>query len=341
MFAGVVVGRQFIPADRPGEQYRIRHPEPGGQPLQPGPVRAVADEHEQRRLRVAGPRGEPGQHLRPGPDQGVLALAPHHPGHADHDLPVRVDAEPLADLGAARPGPESGRVHARRQPRHPGRRRRGQRLRQPEPEVLGQVGEDVDPRPDPAQQPSGARQRGPARLVPVRQPDDPARPGRAQAGRQQPERGRRAEQDRVAAVLAQQRDGPVPHRRHRQHERAWMPDDRERQGRVELGRARPGRRVDDHPVRGQPDGERVHERLNPAAARRVVVGDDQDLGQSGSPAGSIPPSGGRPGGHLEDPSVPARPAGRSARAGPPRRCRACSRPGRSRARRLDQVAGPG
>src|SRR5215510_9310781 len=56
-----------------------------------------------------------------------------------------------------------------------------------------------------------------------------------------------------------------------------MPHDRERLPRVELRCASPGRRVNHDLSRRQPCRERVHERLDAAAARREVVGDDQDL----------------------------------------------------------------
>src|SRR5258708_11329332 len=53
--------------------------------------------------------------------------------------------------------------------------------------------------------------------------------------------------------------------------------DRELRAGVERGRAIPRRRVDTHRADRHPRRERVHERLDPAAARREVVADDQDL----------------------------------------------------------------
>src|SRR6185437_6502004 len=68
---------------------------------------------------------------------------------------------------------------------------------------------------------------------------------------------------------------PPGHGGHRQHQRGAVPDHGERLPRVERGGAVPGRRVDADRALGQPGGQGVHERLNPAASRREVVGDDQ------------------------------------------------------------------
>ena len=57
-----------------------------------------------------------------------------------------------------------------------------------------------------------------------------------------------------------------------------MADHRERLPGIVGGGTLPGGRVDGNRPCGQPGSERMHERLNPAAPRREVVGDDQDLG---------------------------------------------------------------
>ena len=140
-------------------------------------VGTVADE-QQHRVAHLGP------HPRPGPDQGVLALARDQPGHADHHRPV-AQAQPVPDRGAARSGAEERHVDAGRQPHHALGRLRGQRAGQPDPDVLAQVGHHVDLVADAAEQAAGDRQRSPAGLVTVRQRHRPGYPGPAQRGRDQ------------------------------------------------------------------------------------------------------------------------------------------------------------
>src|SRR5258708_13013752 len=83
--------------------------------------------------------------------------------------------------------------------------------------------------------------------------------------------------------------------------------DRELRAGVERGRAIPRRRVDTHRADRHPRRERVHERLDPAAARRELVADDQDLRHLYPPC-HRPPGADR----LAGPPIPPAPA-----TGPP------------------------
>jgi len=142
--ARVVVAGKFGPRDRPGEPDRVADAEPGREPPQAAGIGTVADEQEHRVTHL-------GPHPRPGPDQGVLALAPDQPGHADH-YRLCAEAQPVPDRGTARPGAEEGHVDAGRQPDHAFGRRSGQHTGQPDPDVLAQVGNHVDPVADAAEQ---------------------------------------------------------------------------------------------------------------------------------------------------------------------------------------------
>ena len=149
--ARVVVAGQFRPGDRAGEYHGAGYAEPAGQAPELGPVGPVPDQQQHRAAsRSAGPPPGRGQDLRPRAEQGVLALARHHPGNAD-DHRAAGQPVPLPDGGSAGAGPERGRVHPRRQPHHPPGGLRGQRAGQPHPEVLAEIGDHIDLVADPAQ----------------------------------------------------------------------------------------------------------------------------------------------------------------------------------------------
>ena len=187
--------------------------------------------------------------------------------------------ELVPDARAAGAGPERGRIDARRELHHPAGGLGRQRPGEPDPEVLGQVGEHVDLVADPAQQRPGAGQRRPASLVPVGEPDDAAwRPPGAAAAR-----AARAARRRRTARVSQPCSASSAQARAPTDGTGSISEPGCRttgNGCLASNSAAPvpGRRVDDDAVRGQPGRQRVHERLDPAAARREVVGDDQDLG---------------------------------------------------------------
>ncbi len=264
------MGGQFLPRHRAGEPHRVPYALGVRQLLQARPVRAAADDQQHRVRHV-------GQDLRHRLDQGVLALARHQPGDADHHRPVR-QPEPAADLGAPGLGVEGRLVHARRQLHHPGRCLRPHRGGDPRAGVLAQVGQHVGARADPAQQLPGAGQLGPGGLVPVGHAEQPPGAGPAQRGRHQAERGRGAEPDRVAPLGAQDLGGPPGDPGCGNHHLRPVPDHRERLLGVEaphLAAVPPGRGVHHDASCGLTDGHVVHEGLDAPRAGREVIGDDQ------------------------------------------------------------------
>src|SRR5262249_52936987 len=152
---------------------------------------------------------------------------------------------------------------------------RRERAAQPETEVLAQVGDDVGLVADAAQQGARAGQRGPAGLVAMRDRDGLAYAGPAQLGRDQAERGGGAEDDGLGVPRLRDGRRAAGDRGHREHQRRRVPNYLEWLLRVELRGAVPRGRVDGQPLRREPAGKLVHERLDTALPGREVVGDDQ------------------------------------------------------------------
>src|SRR6202034_4269777 len=100
------------------------------------PVRAGADD-EQGRVRDLP------DHLRPGAQKRVLALAADQAGDADHDRAVGEVVAGPERLAGGRVGGEGGRVDAGVELGQPGCGGGGERPGEPDPEILAQVGDDV------------------------------------------------------------------------------------------------------------------------------------------------------------------------------------------------------
>jgi hypothetical protein len=262
-----VMGRQFRRRDRTGEHDVLGHAGRTGEPAQAITVRAAADQEQPCSRHLLA-------HERQRPDQGVLSLARHEPGHAHHE---RCVAEAIAPaqlrtrgrIGTVLLGVDAGRQHLQRRPRP-------ERARHPSAGVAGDRGEHVRVGADPAQGLPRARQHRPAHLVPVRTTHhafDACLPAQVRA--QQRERSGGAEPDRGATVLPRQRRGPPGDHGEREHERRRVPVHRVGQGGVELGRPSPGRRVDGDLARRQPVGEGPQVGLDAPGARREVVRHEQ------------------------------------------------------------------
>src|SRR5262245_54081565 len=112
--------------------------------LQPLVIWAAA--HEQK-----GRLWHPAVDLRQRTNEGVLPLTGDEPGDADDHWPM-CQAEPVTDLGTAGPGPKFAFVHSWRELNHVGRGSRRERAGDPAARVLTEVGDDVHPGSDPAQQ---------------------------------------------------------------------------------------------------------------------------------------------------------------------------------------------
>ena len=262
-----VVSRHLSRRHGSGEHDVLVHPDLPGQPPQPVAAGAVADEEHPRSR-------DPLANQWKRPDERVLPLARHQPGHA-HDERRVADAVAPAQLGArCRVGPEPLGVDARGH--HLQRRPRTERCRDPGAGVAGDRGQHVGVGADPAQRLAPARQHRPAHLVAVRAADHALDAGTpAQVRTEQRQRRRRAEPDGRGAVLAGQCRGAGGDRRDREHERRRVPVHREGRGRVELRGPWPGRRVDGELVGRQPLGEGVQVGLDAAGAGREVVGHEE------------------------------------------------------------------
>jgi hypothetical protein len=182
---------------------------------------------------------------------------------AGADLPA-VDRR-VVDVGGDPGGQQLHRAAAADRPRHPHRR----------PAAHG--GEQAQVTGHPAQQPACQRHPADRDLDPVGEADarHPGRPGEA-AG-EQPEREGGAEGDHVGGDLAGQRHRPAQHAGDGQHRATGVADDPEPLLGVELGRARPRRRVHHHLLGRQAADQVVAVLLDAAGPRREVVGHQQQL----------------------------------------------------------------
>ena len=233
-------------------------------------VRPAPDDHQ---CRPVHPAADVGQRL----DQHVLTLAWHQPGNAHRHRPL---AQPVtgAQFGpGSRIRSEPPGVDARRQRLEV--RARAEGGGKPATGVPTHVGHHVGAVPDAPQCRTGSRQHRPPNLVSVRTSHDPLRPGPPGPGGQQCQRRSGPEPHRFDAVLADESPHPTVHSRLGQHQRAGVPDDWERGGAVVVVGTLPLRGVDGQLMalgRGQPGGELLKIGLNTTAARRKVVGDQQD-----------------------------------------------------------------
>ena len=228
-----VVRRQLRPRHPAGEHDVARH------------ARARAASRSQlargtgRRRRAAARRPAPrARTARQRPDQRVLALARHQPGHADDDRPVG-EPVPGADLRAAHARPERlvSTPGGSRTSRGPRPERAGASRR---PHVLAEVGDHVARCvADPAQQPAGAPGSvAQPDLVPVRgRRRSASTPAAPQRRREQAERRRRPEPHRGAALGSAHAPRPAGRRPGSAAAPGRVPHHRERLRRVELGRA--------------------------------------------------------------------------------------------------------
>ena len=165
---------------------------------------------------------------------------------------------------------------------------RPERRGEPAPGVAADVGHHVGAVPDAAQRRSGHRQHRPADLVAVRAGDDAAGTGTAGQRRQQRQRRRGAEPDRLDVVVGDQPPHPAGHAGPGQHQRGRVTHDLVA-GRpcrlVELVAALPLRRIHGQGVIAarlqQLADELVKVRLDPAAAGRKIVGNQQNPGHRG------------------------------------------------------------
>ena len=267
-----VVARQFGARDPAGEHHVGVDTGLGGQSVQGVGVGSAADDHQRRPV-------HPATDVRPRLDEHVLALAGHQPGDADHhgSLPESVAG---AQFGARhRIRFEAVDVDAGGQVLQPGPR--PECRSEPAPGVAADVGDDVGAVADATQGRPRAGQHRPAHLVAVGAGQHPLSAGVAGPGGQQRQRGGRAEPHCLDVVLADQRAHPAVHPGLGKHEGAGMTHHRERRRPVVILRAFPGRGVHDELVlarRRQPRGELLQIGLDAAAARREVIGHQQDPG---------------------------------------------------------------
>ena len=260
-----VVGGQLLPRHRAGEHDVV------GDAVLGGAAAAAAARPGRRRRASRAASGHPAPHRGQRPHQHVLALARHEPRHADDDRPV---GQPVPPPHLARRPPPGGTASVSTplgQLRELGAGSTGASRAAG---VVAEVGHDVDVAADAAQRLAGAGQQRPADLVAVGRGDRPLQPQRAaraaRAGRRRrTTRGRSPRPARCRARgaatsgVGSSSDVGCAH-------------DGERLRGVERRGALPRRGVDDDLARpAAATARECDEGLDPAGARREVVGDDE------------------------------------------------------------------
>ncbi len=220
---------------------RWPHAQRSRHPPEPLPIGPVADD-EQPGV------GKGLEHLAPQRDQRVLALAAHETPRADHHRRRGRDAQLRAHLRSPAARAEALTVHLDDVAAEPRSGRRAQRRRDAVAAVLTDVGEVVGAVADPPEQLSGAGERSPPDLVPVRQGLDVLSTRVAQGGAEKPERCAGPEDDPVAVVASEGLDDSPSDRRCRQQHPRGVAHHRVGQSSVERTISGGRRRVDDHPV---------------------------------------------------------------------------------------------